>query len=131
MRRPLKHIPNYFPCSRSSSGSALADEEAIETFFRLEQADNHPTGSALADEEAIETIRVRLMPISGPQAGSALADEEAIETHCLFVASTLRRPAGSALADEEAIETSYPLGRDQSPVPAVPWPMRRPLKLAE
>ena len=61
--------------------------------------------------------------------GSALADEEAIET---FVPPKLVggvTAAGSALADEEAIETQGVLASVANlPRPAVPWPMRRPLK---
>ena len=40
-------------------------------------------GSALADEEAIETLRVVVRAPDTHQTGSALADEEAIETHVL------------------------------------------------
>ena len=62
--------------------------------------------------------------------GSALADEEAIETSSQSPLHTDKRFAGSALADEEAIETGVaPAKRgEQNGQPAVPWPMRRPLK---
>ena len=113
------------------SGSALADEEAIETALVLGDIGRSiATGSALADEEAIETLLPLIFLPGSIVAGSALADEEAIETVQLGGRPPLVRRTGSALADEEAIETSL-CGIRQSVAtfwPAVPWPMRRPLK---
>ena len=129
MRRPLKRSASTRLRASLVAGSALADEEAIETSASLSVISSCPSsGSALADEEAIEThMQCGRGPPSTPAVpwpmrrplkrsqgftslsnfatGSALADEEAIETladdHVIGQAD----PTGSALADEEAIET--------------------------
>ena len=56
MRRPLKLLGVGWPGLSFGAGSALADEEAIETDAPpASRTTGLRTGSALADEEAIET----------------------------------------------------------------------------
>ena len=102
MRRPLKRWYRLKPMRARKPGSALADEEAIETVVKwkiggcLLPAVPWPMRRPLKLSQA--------MPMGPTSTGSALADEEAIETR--------RR---------------LPPMDDYAP-PAVPWPMRRPLK---
>ena len=63
MRRPLKLISPRRSRRPCASGSALADEEAIETRHLQQKHPCSAAGSALADEEAIET--------SGPTGAAA------------------------------------------------------------
>ena len=105
MRRPLKLVGRIKDTGNLNPGSALADEEAIETTASVAKLHLRCAGSALADEEAIETPADLLGLAINRDAGSALADEEAIETWAAASVTPAAWP-GSALADEEAIETS-------------------------
>ena len=88
-------------------------------------------GSALADEEAIETkteIHATLDRVARP----AVPWPMRRPLKLVLVPITVRAQlAGSALADEEAIETCEQTAIPLLPIPAVPWPMRRPLKPAD